>query len=264
MKQEERTLKCHKCGTEFSEGIFCPECGFKNSEGNISLSVTDEATEAEKQRLAERETELLERERRLKEESERLEAQRKKEAELLEKEKKLKEESERLEAQRKKEKENAERIAVEKAEREAQEKAEAEKRAREQEKAEKLKKDNEIIEHLKSKLMSTMSQEERRSILSEFNESFHYESSEERVEELRRKANQKQPRGSMLNWVFGVTIILAIIITGILGGTGNSDSAFLIVAAIWYGLGIPVWIIWRIVLIIRSKSKKYCLNIKHI
>ncbi len=27
-------MKCTNCGFEFSEGIFCPECGFKNSDGN--------------------------------------------------------------------------------------------------------------------------------------------------------------------------------------------------------------------------------------
>ena len=28
-------MKCTNCGTEFEEGLFCPECGTKNDEGNI-------------------------------------------------------------------------------------------------------------------------------------------------------------------------------------------------------------------------------------
>lgn len=243
-------MKCRKCGTEFSEGIFCPECGFKNIDEKISEPAGDGE---EKQRLAEKERELLEKERRLREEQERIaKEQRKKEQEQIEKEKLLEAERKQLDA------ENADR---ERAERKA---VEEECAAREREESEKLLKDNEIIDILKNKLMSTRSQEERRKMLSEFDEQLNCIASQKRIEELRNKVNQKQPHGSMANWIFGVSVILAIVAAGILGGTGNAESQFLIVAAIWYGLGIPVWILWRIVLVVQSRSKKFCLNIKHI
>ena len=258
-------MKCRKCGTEFSEGIFCPECGFKNINEKTPEPVVDEEVGKEIRRLAEKERELLEKERRLKDEQERIaEEQHKKEQEQSEKEKLLEAERKRLDAE-KANRERTERQAIEVAERAAREKEEAEKRARELEESEKLLKDNEIIDSLKIRLMSTKSQEERRKMLSDFDDGqLNCAASHKRIKELRNKANQKQPHGSMANLIFGVTVILAIIATGILGGTGNADSPFLIVSAVWYGLGIPIWIVWRIVLAVQSRSKKYCLNIKHI
>lgn len=256
-------MKCRKCGTEFLEGIFCPECGFKNIDEKIAEPVADGAVGEEKHRLAEKERELLEKERRLKEEQERIaEEQHKKEQEQIEKEKLLEAERKRLDAE-KADRERAERKAAEE-ERAVREREEAEKRAREREESEELRKDNERIDSLKSRLMSTRSQEERRKMLSEFDGQLNCMASQKRIEELRNKANQKQPHGSMANWIFGVSVILAIVVTGILGGTGNADSSFLMAVAIWYGLGIPVWIVWRIVLVVQSRSKKFCLNIKHI
>lgn len=46
-------MKCKNCGTEFLEGIFCPECGTR-MEDNISKSVSEQSNDAvsEKERLA--------------------------------------------------------------------------------------------------------------------------------------------------------------------------------------------------------------------
>ncbi len=230
-------MKCRKCGTEFSEGIFCPECGFKNVEEAVA-PVVDQEVEAEKQRIAEKERELQEKEKQLKEEQERLaEEQRKKEQERIEREK-----------------------AIETEKRCQQEK----KAAKEREEAEKMKRDNELIDALKNRLMDTKSQEERRKILNDFSGQLNYESSVQRLQNLKEKANQKPTFGNLINWIFGGTIIFSIIMTVILGSSGNADSPFIIVTGLWYGLGIPIWIVWRIVLIIKSKQKSYYLNIKHI
>lgn len=71
-------------------------------------------------------------------------------------------------------------------------------------------------------------------------------------------------RGSLINWIFGATVILAIVLTVIIGDSGNIESAAGMIAVLWYGIGTPVWIVWRIALIIKSKLKSYCMNIQHI
>lgn len=35
MKEGVGKMKCIKCGIEYDEGAFCPECGMKNEESNI-------------------------------------------------------------------------------------------------------------------------------------------------------------------------------------------------------------------------------------
>lgn len=41
-------MKCAKCGNEFSVGIFCPECGFKNELQEVVENVNQEKFEANK------------------------------------------------------------------------------------------------------------------------------------------------------------------------------------------------------------------------
>lgn len=48
-------MKCQKCGTEFNEGIFCPECGAKYDEREVERA---ESEEKEKLRLEFEKTKL--------------------------------------------------------------------------------------------------------------------------------------------------------------------------------------------------------------
>lgn len=259
-------MKCRQCGNEFSVGIFCPKCGFKNIEEQKN-PVVDETVEAEKQKVADKEKELLEKEKRLKEMQEHIEAEQKKKEEQQIKEAKEQERIEQekiVEAEKRCQQEEKEAKERETAERIAKEQEDAKRKEKERDEVKKMEKDNELIEALKNRLMTTRSQEERRKILDDFSGELNYESSVQRLQSLREKANQKPTFGNLINWIYGGTVIFSIILTAILAGSGNTDSPFVVVAALWYGLGIPVWIVWRIILIVKTKQKSYYLNIKHI
>lgn len=46
-------MLCKNCGTEFSEGVFCPECGTKNEESFVDEKTVAEMVEKEKKLIEE-------------------------------------------------------------------------------------------------------------------------------------------------------------------------------------------------------------------
>lgn len=220
-------MKCKNCGFEYN-GIFCPECGTRNLE------------EYEKTEKAKTEENRIEYERLLKEKAE-AEAKAVQEKAIIEKAEKEKLE---LEARTYKK-------VVYKNEAEA-------KLARE---------DDDKIEILKQQLLTTNKQVERQKILSEFREDITTAEAKKRLNLLSVKVNQKKPKSIMYNWIYGGTIILALLFTMIIGTISKVDGVWEIIIvflALWYGIGIPVWIVWKIILAVKSKSKDYYLNLKNI
>jgi len=253
-------MKCVKCGCEFTEGIFCPECGNKYN--------AEEAAKIERERI---EAEQLARERAAREKEEQEKAAREKaEAERIAKEKAKAEraERERQEAEAKRKAEE-ERIAKQQAE---AEKARQEQQALQErtykgtvyesrEEATIAREDEERVESLKRKLLSTKKQDERRKIIAEFGNPPMTAESRQRYDALKAKSEQEKPKSIIINWIYGITVLIAMIPAVALS---VENGAIYYVAMVWAGFGIYIWIIWKIVLFVKSKSKKYYLNIKHI
>lgn len=249
-------MKCSNCGTEFEDGIFCPECG-KKCEGtlqNFIIEVKKEGEEVEeltKERVA----------------AERLEKEKEK-VERLEKEK---EEIERLI----KEKEKAESLAKEKMETErlAQEnlKRDIDMRTvrgtvyKTLDEAELAKEEHNKIDVLKSQLLNTKSQKKRQKIFSDFTETITTIDAKNRYEMLKEKISRKVPVSELINCIYGITLLFAlfaVIIGSIL--VGVDKSIFLMICATWVGFGIWIWPIWKMVLLIISVGQNYYKNIKNI
>ena len=249
-------MKCTKCGFEFDEGIFCPECGTKNEPKKVKTG--EEFLEKKGEVDREREERgRAKRETQEREASERLQKTKIEQARLA---------KEKAEAE--------ERLAREKKEQERllKEKTQLEARtyqgivyADEQE-ARLANEENGTINALKEQLIPVKSQNDRRKILSEFDskEIIHTVEAKKRYELLKVKINQDKPKALLYNMIYGISVILAIIITMIMGTMGIVENVFFFIVAMWYGIGIPVWIIWKIVLIIKSKGKNYYLYIKDI
>lgn len=225
---------CNKCGHEFSAGIFCPECGTR-------YETSEEVLKKEKA------------------EAERI-AKEKAEAERIE--------HERQEAEAKR-KAGEEYIARQQAE---AEKARQEQQALQErtykgtvyesrEEATIAREDEERIESLKKKLLFTKKQDERRKIIAEFGNPPVTAESRQRYDALKAKSEQEKPKSIIINWIYGITVLIAMILAVALS---VENGAIYYVAMVWAGFGIYIWIIWKIVLFVKSKSKKYYLNIKHI
>lgn len=128
-------------------------------------------------------------------------------------------------------------------------------------------KEDNKIELLKQKLLTTKNQAERQKIMSDFKEDIRTEEALKRLNLLSVKVNQKKPRAILYNWIYGGTVALSVVITSILGTVTSIEGVWesiIVLLALWYGVGIPVWAIWKIILIVQSKSKNYYLNIKKI
>lgn len=226
---------CKKCGHEFSTGIFCPECGTRY-ETPEEEALKKEKAEAERIAKEKAEAERIERERQ--------------EAEV-------------------KRKAEEERIAKQQAE---AEKARQEQRALQErtykgtvyesrEEAAIAREDEERVESLKKQLLSTKKQDERRKMIAEFGNPPMTSESRRRYNALKAKSEQEKPKSIIINWIYGITVLIAMILAVTLS---VENGAIYYAAMVWAGFGIYIWVIWKIVLFVKSRSKKYYLNIKHI
>jgi DNA-directed RNA polymerase subunit RPC12/RpoP len=174
------------------------------------------------------------------------------------------------------EKEKAE-LEKQEEERKAREQAEAERVRREQEEltartyngkvyankeeAELAKTEADKVEGLKQRMLSTKKQDERRNLIAEFGTPPVTMESRQRYDALKAKTEQKKPKSITINWIYGITVLIALIPAAIFS---VDNGAVYYVSMAWAGCGIYIWIIWKIVLFIKSKGEKYYLNIKHI
>lgn len=262
---------CKNCGYEF-EGIFCPECGTKSDNVNIDKDNTTPKAEE----ISKLTTEVQ----RVVEENARQEV-RLKEVERINKEKAESERIAREKAEKKlKEKAESERLAREKAEKELKDRMETEILYKEkmnldlrtfngvvysdEEEAVKAREENNIIDSLKQKLKTTKSQEQRRTIMAEFDFTISTSEAKKRLELLKIKVSQDKPKSIMINWIYGGTVLLSAIIVTVIESMSQMDSPLIYILLCWYGFGVPIWIIWKIVLTVKKHQKSYYLNIDKI
>ncbi|MFI3202084.1 MAG: hypothetical protein R3Y54_11300 [Eubacteriales bacterium] len=219
-------MKCIECGIEFQEGIFCPECGMKNGEVLSSkVDVQLEQVKLEQERLLKEKAEIEERI-----------TNQKLEQEHLEKNNMLEERTykgvlyaDELEA----------RLAHE---------------------------DHAQIDLLKTKLMGMKSQEKRQDMIKQFEETADIKTSDalRRVDLLYYKVSQPVSRGYLYCKILGLTNIITFLIMAILLGLEYYNEMIITIVGLWCGFGTPIWLVWRFILLIKSKSKNSCMNIKDI
>ena len=226
---------CKKCGHEFSAGVFCPECGTRY-ETPEEEALKKEKAEAERIAKEKAEAERIERERQ--------------EAEV-----KRKAEEERIAKQQAKaEKARQEQQAL-------QERTYKGTVYESREEASIARADEERVENLKKQLLSTKKQDERRKMIAEFGNPPMTFESRQRYDALKAKSEQEKPKSIIINWIYGITVLIAMIPAVTLS---VENGAIYYAAMVWAGFGIYIWVIWKIVLFVKSRSKKYYLNIKHI
>lgn len=249
-------MKCSNCGTEFEDGIFCPECGKKCEETlqNFSVKVKQDGEKVEGLEKERGEAERLAKE---KEKVERLE----KEKENLERQ--VKENAESLE----KEKMENERLAQENLKRDMDMRTVWGTAYQTLDEAVLAKEEHNKIDVLKSQLLNTKSQKKRQKIFSDFTETITTIDAKNRYEMLKEKISRKVPVSETINCIYGITVLVTFLVAMIglvVLGTDTPIFPFLVICATWAGFGIWIWPIWKLVLLIISVGQNYYKNIKNI
>lgn len=218
-------MKCSNCGTEFGEGMFCPECGTK-----YKGALQDYGRETIKE----------------KEEAERLAR-------------------ERVEAERLAKKIELEKITQDNLKRGIDMRTVRGTVYKTLDEAELAKDEHNKIDVLKTQLLGTKSQKKRQKIFGTFTETITTIDAKNRYELLKEKILRKVPLSEIINCIYGITVLFAFIIVIIGSVLKDvSTSIFLMVSAGWAGFGIWIWTIWKVVLLIKSMGKNYYKNIKNI
>jgi uncharacterized Zn finger protein (UPF0148 family) len=135
---------------------------------------------------------------------------------------------------------DADEVARIKKEKEESEKQEAEARRREEEETNFAKMEADKVEELKQRMLSTKKQEERRKMIAEFGTPPTTAESRQRYEALKAKAEQEQPKSIRVNWLYGLTVLIALIFAVALSA---DDGIIYYVAMAWAGCGFYIWII---------------------
>lgn len=264
---------CKQCSTEFDEGMFCPECGTKheiNNEGSVNaeneIYQSDIAkVEVEKKKLAV-EKEAVERMVQELQEKERI-ARESVEYERKEKERVMKElvEQKGIEKARL----DNERVELEKRKLvEENRKKEMETRTvkgivyETLEEAELAKKEHYMIDLLKERLQSEKKQENRQEILKDYKEEFQILEARHRFELIKSRVDKKVPFAEKANFIYGITVLITFVISMIaMSAYPESNNVFIMICFWWTAFGVWTWLVWKIVLFIKSRRKDYYKNI---
>lgn len=271
-------MKCFKCGYEFDEGMFCPECGTK-FDAEEAKRIEDERITLEKIKKEEerKQKELQRQERKEKRELElekaKVEQERiakekaEKEAEVL----RLKNESLRMEQEIAQQKADEERQALER--KVEEERATADKISRtykevvfdSAELAARAAEEDQTIDMLKKRLMATTKQKERRIIIERFNDEIITEPAKSRLRKLKNKVSIEPPKSNIYCTYYGISVIISIVLATMFDSLLMVNLKPLgIGIACWAGFGMWIWPIWRIVIAVRNRSKESYLYIKDI
>ncbi|MFR5707832.1 hypothetical protein [Faecalitalea cylindroides] len=256
-------MKCNNCGTEFFEGVFCPECGTKY-------------TNTEKEDLVQDKTNIMNKE------AEKLRALHEKNDRLVKvHELKLNLEKERLANQRleleqlSKERENKQKLEEEKLKVEllSQEnlKKDVENRTvrgtiyKTLDEAEKAKREHHSIDLLKAQLMETKSQNKRQNIFREYHEKLETVDAKNRYEALKVKVERSETIGEKIIGIYGISVLITFIISVISLSLIEGEAPFVMkFIFIWAGFGCWIWPIWKFVLFVKSRKVNYYKNLKNI
>lgn len=249
-------MKCNNCGADFSEGIFCPECGTKNLEAEQIFQKEQERQEeiAEQERLIE-EKRKAERIAEEKAEIEKREQEREKQ-EQLRKEREIQLQVEKAKAE-------AERIASENLRIDQENRTVRSTMYKTIEEAERARREHGAVDNLISQLMRIKSQKKRQKLLREFGDNIETVDARSRYEKLREKVNRKRPLSEVFCKLLGFVVLGSFIVFCIICMYDSESIIGQYLCIIWM-LGLPVWVVWRIVIFVKSMRKDYYKRLKDI
>lgn len=222
---------CKNCGTEFTEGIFCPECGMRIEEekrivepkdlNNVQKDIGHEESKVKNQMKNNAESELL--------------------------------------------------IAKEKAKAEKAQKERMEIEARTYngviydsvKEARCAREENDKIDLLKQRLETIKNQSERQKVMADFNDEITTVEAKKRLAMLKQKVSQPVPKAEKNNKYVGIVSIVLFIISIVIDAFWQADTAAAFLVLISFG-GIIVWFIRKIINVVKSKTRSYYLYIKNI
>lgn len=260
-------MKCVNCGTEFEIGIFCPKCGTKYVK---NTTLDDQKQELEQERKE------LEEKRRLEQERYQLELEKKQfEKEQAEKNQQLEAEKLKLEQERIRQ-ENERALKQQQYESELrtkQQRLETENEKikmltvngivyKDYDEARRAQEDSQKVNILLTQLRNTKSQEKRLAIFNEFHEEIITVREQQRINLIRQKVNTKQSLAYKLNFYYGISVLVGLIIFIILVAVEN--MVLLPFFGVWIGIGIYVWPIWKIILCVKKSKKDHYMNLKDV
>ena len=234
-KVEKKT--CPMCGTEFAEGIFCPECGAKVVDTN-DVDLTDQYDHEAKK---------------LENEAKQIEAERvKAEAERLEKEAELK----RLQVQQEQLKKEADQRALEDRINRTFKNVEY----ATIEECNKAKLDSETIDKWIAELSKSKKQKKRQEIFAGLPVSnITTPAALERISILQSKIDVPEPAGNKINFFIGIVALVCFVLLIVIP-TGNISVVLTAIGSIAFW----TWLIWKIVIVVKSRSKGSYLYLKDI
>ena len=271
-------MKCLKCGTEFEEGVFCPECGnrvISEDTNNTLVMPTMSAEDREHQLQVMRE----------KTEQERLALERAnaaRDAQAMADQKDREHQLQLMRERTEQERLATERVAADREKAMAAKQLERERIALEREKIsqtesekrELINFENRKIDGLKSALMATKSQDKRREIFYAFNDQLETFEARGRYQRLKDKVDIEEPQSIKVKKIYGSSIIAAFtifwvgaIVWSIITKGANTPIVIDVIGTIlflhWFFGGI-IWIVWSVIEGIKRKMKGHYLYIADI
>lgn len=240
-KNKPDVKKCPSCGAEFTDGVFCPECGTKvtDSEEGFSTPIA-ESYDSEAMKLRNEALQM---------ETEKAKA----ETERLEKEAEIK----RLQVQQDQLKLEAEKKALE-------ERASRTYRNIEYatiDECNKAKKDHATIDSWIQELSKSKKPKKRQEKFAELPvDSISTPDAKERLSVLKSRVDIPEPIGNKVNFYIGLFALISFFLIMVL----PTESTLTGIIVGLGGIAFWVWLIWRIIIIIKSKSKASPLYLKDI
>ncbi len=129
---------------------------------------------------------------------------------------------------------------------------------------EKSREEHNQIDRLKMQLLSTRSQKKRQEIMSNFNCDFTDVEARKRYALLKDKVSMDEPKGILYCRIIGISVLVAIVMIVLLGMLDLVEHWIFSLFVLWYAIFFWVWLIWKIILLVKRFSPYHYLNIKNI
>lgn len=133
------------------------------------------------------------------------------------------------------------------------------------EEAELARKENTQIDALKARLMPIKKQEKRKELFENENLEIKTWEANERYKLLKQKIYTVPPKSERFNFIYGISIIITFFLYIFGEGIQSLAANPLVIAmGVWCMFGFWIWVVWKIVLVVKSKKVDYYKNISNI
>lgn len=133
------------------------------------------------------------------------------------------------------------------------------------EEADLARRENAQIDALKARLMPIKKQEKRKELLEKENLEIKTWEANERYKLLKQKIYTVPPKSERFNFIYGISIIITFFLYIFGEGIQSLAANPLVIAmGVWCMFGFWIWVVWKIVLVVKSKKVDYYKNISNI